>query len=264
MPLIILTGYPLSGKTRFAETLKERLLEQFDDIQIINDELLGIDKATGYVGASEEKRSRAALLAAVERHISQNRLVIADSTNEIKGFRYQLYCLARAVSTPHACVQLVSSEHACTSRNHVYPERVIKDMLTRYEEPNGQSRWDSPLFHVLPDSSFMHFAELAVALKGTPAKQPSLATRKTEVPADYVQSLEEACRLVIETVSRSQTMSMASFTHKQIPVSLPGKLSPAKLQRLKRQFIQMQRQTACPVHEIERLFIDYLNKAIIN
>lgn len=49
------------------------------------------------------------MLSAVERLLSREDIVIADGMNYIKGFRYQLYCVARAISTPH-CV--VSTLHA--------------------------------------------------------------------------------------------------------------------------------------------------------
>lgn len=52
----------------------------------------------------EEKKLRSAFMSAVERHLSQADLVIADSMNYIKGYRYQLYCGARATPTPHCVV----------------------------------------------------------------------------------------------------------------------------------------------------------------
>jgi protein KTI12 len=41
----------------------------------------------------------------VERTLSKDDIVIADALNYIKGFRYQLYCIARAIGTPHCVVQ---------------------------------------------------------------------------------------------------------------------------------------------------------------
>ena len=52
----------------------------------------------------DEKHSRGAMLSAVERLLSKDDLIIADGMNYIKGFRYQLYCVARAVGTPHCVV----------------------------------------------------------------------------------------------------------------------------------------------------------------
>ena len=40
----------------------------------------------------------------MERALNKKDVVIADAGNYIKGFRYQLYCIARALSTPHCVV----------------------------------------------------------------------------------------------------------------------------------------------------------------
>jgi len=58
----------------------------------------------------EEKKSRGTLISVVERLISKDDLIIADGMNYIKGFRYQLYCIARAIGTPH-CVVYKNSIH---------------------------------------------------------------------------------------------------------------------------------------------------------
>lgn len=263
MPLVIVSGWPLSGKTRFAEWLRGELKSEFENIVVVNDESLGINKHHGYTDSAAEKKSRAALLAAVERQISTDRLVIADGINDIKGFRYQLYCLARACSTPHVCVHVIASESDCVSRNTegtIYPERVLHEMLQRFEEPNGQSRWDAPLFHVHPDGSFPELSSLVASLKGTASKQPSLATRKTEVPVDYVQELERTTRSVLEAVNLNAQQNVTSFMWNGCSLKLQRKLLPAEGQRLKRQFIQMNRQTACPVEDLGRLFIEYIQK----
>lgn len=92
-------------------------------IHIVNDDSLNVSKEayrgshiykplyaqpcmlTGrHVEAREEKKARGALLSAVERLLSKDDIVIADGMNYIKGFRYQLYCVARAIGTPHCVV----------------------------------------------------------------------------------------------------------------------------------------------------------------
>jgi protein KTI12 len=124
MPLVILSGLPSSGKTRRAQELKAlfetRLASQPQDessskskdyrIHIVNDESLGLDKHQCYNTAANEKKARGALMSAVERLLSKDDIVIVDSLNYIKGFRYQLYCLARAISTPHCVVSVSPNE----------------------------------------------------------------------------------------------------------------------------------------------------------
>ena len=46
-----------------------------------------------------EKIFRASLKSNVEKYINEQRVVILDSMNYIKGFRYELYCLARNAKT---------------------------------------------------------------------------------------------------------------------------------------------------------------------
>ncbi len=55
MPLVILCGYPASGKTKFAEALKNHLEENFSDykVSLINDESLGLSKKIIYQSIDE-------------------------------------------------------------------------------------------------------------------------------------------------------------------------------------------------------------------
>jgi protein KTI12 len=52
--------------------------------------------------AASEKVARGALMSAIDRALTRKRTVIFDSHNNIKGYRYQLYCIARAVGSRHA------------------------------------------------------------------------------------------------------------------------------------------------------------------
>lgn len=56
------------------------------------------------VGQNEEKKARGTFISAVERFLSVDDIVIADGMNYIKGFRYQLHCVTKAVPTPHCVV----------------------------------------------------------------------------------------------------------------------------------------------------------------
>jgi len=47
------------------------------------------------------------LMSSVERLLNKDTVVIADAMNYIKGFRYQLYCLAKSLRTPHCVVRFI-------------------------------------------------------------------------------------------------------------------------------------------------------------
>lgn len=57
--------------------------------------------------AAAEKETRGSLRAAVDHALNAKTVVVLDSLNYIKGFRYQLYCAARAESTQHCVVRFV-------------------------------------------------------------------------------------------------------------------------------------------------------------
>lgn len=81
-------------------------------IHHISDQTLGLRPDVVFREARTEKDARAAQFSAVERALGRDEMVIADGLNYIKGFRYQLYCAAKAAGTP-SCV--VSPRHPTRS-----------------------------------------------------------------------------------------------------------------------------------------------------
>lgn len=108
MPLVVFCGLPYSGKSRRAEELRVALAAEGRAVHVVDDAaVLGAEDATVYSDSAREKALRGALRAAVERRLSRHDVVILDSLNYIKGFRYELYCLARAARTPLCLVYCV-------------------------------------------------------------------------------------------------------------------------------------------------------------
>jgi protein KTI12 len=130
MALITIVGFPCSGKST-------RALELRDDFQtrlsapgysgpelrvvVVDDESNHVErsvydsKLTVHIEAKgsaynpdsiAEKSGRANIYSAVTRNLGPDTIVICDSPNYIKGFRYQMYCAAREA---HARVCTVSS-----------------------------------------------------------------------------------------------------------------------------------------------------------
>ncbi|CAK4610067.1 unnamed protein product [Aphanomyces euteiches] len=63
---------------------------------------------TDLIDSRAEKMTRSALKSRVQLHLSANCVVILDSLNYIKGYRYELFCLAKENSTTH-CVVFVNT-----------------------------------------------------------------------------------------------------------------------------------------------------------
>jgi protein KTI12 len=225
--LIILCGVPCTGKSRFAEQLKESLIsyplssqESTTNpkvtsihntkvvVHIVKDESPGINKVSQHSSATAEKVARAHIKAGIERHLtlggkaigegairnggsgggsnntdldgvdtktpnvssSHWNIVIADGLNYIKGFRYELYCLARTASASYCCVWVGADAAVRTGGQetgiskclllnshrknefgieHGYKEKDLRDLYVRFEAPDDRNRWDSPLVRVI-------------------------------------------------------------------------------------------------------------------
>ena len=91
MPLLLMCGFPSSGKTTHANTLRDALTSRGARVHVINEESLGLVRSIAYDNPAAEKVARGQLKAAVEQLMSKDDVVIADGCNYIKGFRYELY-----------------------------------------------------------------------------------------------------------------------------------------------------------------------------
>lgn len=82
--------------------------------------------------------TRGALMSAVERALSTERIVIADSLNYIKGYRYQLYCLARQTATSHCVVSLLMRTLGSLHEfGFMYDKQLmVEDTFSRAKEKN--------------------------------------------------------------------------------------------------------------------------------
>jgi len=134
MPSLVLTGHPCTGKTTFAHLLGARALNHpsraISRIVHIRESTACPDrtKSECYSDSHSEKTTRAALKSEFDRAViassnssttaanqdnggsgsnsssSSSTLVILDSLNYIKGYRYELYCISKAAGERHGVV----------------------------------------------------------------------------------------------------------------------------------------------------------------
>lgn len=197
MPSIVLAGHPCVGKTTFAHLLAKRALSHpsasIKQIVHISESTACPDqtKAECYSNSHMEKTTRAALKSEFDRAVissaanndSGSTLVILDSLNYIKGYRYELYCISKAAGERHCVVwimgsnsdeQFISSSVASKSdalakkRNQERKDKIqsgqnndsidldgyyedddtMDQLVRRFEPPDAKNRWENPLFKV--------------------------------------------------------------------------------------------------------------------
>lgn len=229
-----MSGYPSSGKTyrscQLIDYLNDKITNAVDprhnrlSVCHINDRSLGVSR-DAYREARSEKNARAEEYSAVKRALGKDTIVIADGLNYIKGFRYQLYCEAKALQTP-SCVVCSYAEltgdydhrvgadipevhvgtpiDKCRDINRKllsdpdsgggYEESLFENLVFRYEEPNGMTRWDSPLFTVPFDDERPPLDAIWEAMVGSDGKAKVVKPNQATVLVPFLQPTLLICK----------------------------------------------------------------------
>lgn len=234
-----------------------------------------------YASARPEKDARAAFSSAIKRELGRDVIVIADGMNYIKGFRYQLYCEAKAVQTPNCVVHVGTPADKCRELNKKaledqtggYEPEIFDNLVFRYEEPNGMSRWDAPLFTVPYDDSEPPCDAIWEAMVGSDGKakvvRPNAATvLKPASQQNYLYELDKTTSEVVKFITQWQQDHPGdgggelALPSSELRLCLPSNPpSLPQLQRLRRQFTTLNRQHSLNKSRIRDLFVDYLNDA---
>ncbi|KAK6507276.1 hypothetical protein TWF481_005724 [Arthrobotrys musiformis] len=302
MPLIMMSGFPASGKTTRANQIRDLFNSKIAElsstdpriarlkVHVVNDEGLGISKEV-YREARPEKDARATFYGAVKRLLSADDIVIADGMNYIKGYRYQLHCESKALLTPSCVVYVGTPAEKCKEWNvakdsersggeetggegkkedsrEAYAPDVLDNLIFRYEEPNGMTRWDSPLFVVPWMDEDIPGEEIWNAMVNNEAVKPHLATvLKPAAESNYLQILDKTTQDVVSAVLEYQKTNGAGGSVK-IPeastaIELPANhVGLPQLQRIRRQFISFNRQHTAERTRLKSMFVEYLNKEL--
>eukprot|EP00977_Amphora_coffeiformis_P013975 scaffold3821_cov173-Amphora_coffeaeformis.AAC.14 len=169
MPCLILCGHPCSGKTRLAELIRDRALARsprdIRKVVIINESSACPDQSAFvcYETSQAEKGTRGALKSAFDRVVgddASSTLVILDSLNYIKGFRYELHCISKAAGQKHGVVWVLNESKLCKEWNRqrraesqqsdsfYYSDALMDELILRFEPPDARNRWDNPLYPI--------------------------------------------------------------------------------------------------------------------
>ncbi|BGP57263.1 hypothetical protein JCM8202_002840 [Rhodotorula sphaerocarpa] len=266
---------------------------------VLNDESLSISKHA-YDDARAEKPARAALFSAVQRSLAKEAIVIVDAMNYIKGSRYQMYCEAREVGVRTCTVFVATPPDRCRERNAARPSETayapatLDNLISRFEEPQSAARWDAPLFTVADDDP--PFDATATSEQGETKldskdaeriwtaitegviKPSTVATQQaTTSSTSYLTRLDSSSSALITSLLSLQSLSPVSgptvltvplpstpSSTMRVTVDLNRPATLPMLQRLKRQFIQLNARTAGATEfgerEIVSLFAQYVGE----
>lgn len=77
-----------------------------------------------------------------------------------------------------------------------YPIDTFENLVFRYEEPNGMTRWDSPLFTVPYDDEAPPFEEIWNALIGTEGELKKVKPNQATVMVGNAMNWKELVKLM--------------------------------------------------------------------
>ncbi|EGC36124.1 hypothetical protein DICPUDRAFT_32350 [Dictyostelium purpureum] len=271
MPLIVLSGIPSSGKSQRAKDLYDHFTQMGKKVVIISEETLLINKNEGYKDSLTEKMTRGSLKAAIERNLNKETVVISDSLNYIKGYRYELFCIARAAGTRLLVIYCDTPRDVSKQWNSqrdssvAFSDNLLEELTNRFEVPNPKNRWDSPLFTLEPQHS-LPFDLLYKTLFEVQELKPNYATQPQALsPANFVHELESKTQEITNVIQDALQSSMVGDRIK-VPgsekrVIIHSKLNLAELRIQRRQFYKFAQLHPPQTHQIADSFVDFLNSS---
>lgn len=274
MPLVIVTGFPSSGKTSAVNKLVKFFEDRDKAVCVVSEEALlgGLGKNVIFSDSKHEKEVRGRLKSEVVRLLTKDNVVICDGLNYIKGFRYELYCASKSVKTTQVTVQCDISQEDATRwnserpDNERYDDNIIRELAMRYEAPVSSNRWDSPLVLVLKDS-VVKTEEIFDALFNKKPPAPNQSTQNAPLSStNFVYELDKQTQAVVSAIMDAQKISAGvGVTEISVPgasekVTLCRHYTLPELARIKRQFLVFAKQKSCQdVSKLATMFVQYLN-----
>jgi protein KTI12 len=105
----------------------------------ISDHSLSLPRSV-YGTARAEKDARASLYSAVKRALGRDDVVVLDSGNYIKGWRYQLHCEAKNLGTPSCVVHVGTIESEARAVNEERLARTGVATEAKEADSSGESK----------------------------------------------------------------------------------------------------------------------------
>ncbi|GAB2275203.1 hypothetical protein Dimus_009965 [Dionaea muscipula] len=300
MALVVICGQPCSGKSTAAACLAEALgdSESKLTVRIIDESSFHLGRNQSYANMTAEKNLRGVLRSEVDRSLTRDGIVVVDSLNSIKGYRYELWCLARAAGIRYCVVYCDGEESRCREWNQLrkekgeeaYEDEIFEDLLRRFERPERRNRWDSPLFELWPSRDGTEKSSPAIAdavmylTKKVDSKtreikvlQPTIATQNSRFSeANSLYEMDRATQEVINAIVEAQSQAVLGGPINGISLGqglptfdISRLVGLPELRRLRKTFIKLTGQSSLSgpppptdADSAKRMFVDYLNREL--
>ncbi|GCC37428.1 hypothetical protein chiPu_0015932 [Chiloscyllium punctatum] len=225
------------------------------------------------IDSRKEKDLRGALKAEVERKINKDDVVIMDSLNYIKGYRYELFCLVKHAQTPHCLIHCDTAVDVCSLWNQnrepeeQYSQEIFDELVMRFEAPDSRNRWDSPLFTIQKDDA-LPFEAIYDAVFHRKAPPPNQSTLNQPLSStNFMYELDRVTQEMVTTILNTQKTSvpgdLITVPGANVKIELTRSLQMAELRKLRRQFISYTKMHPTEnIGQIANMFVQYINHSL--
>ncbi|XP_072554516.1 protein KTI12 homolog isoform X1 [Paramormyrops kingsleyae] len=148
------------------------------------------------------------------RTVNKDDVIILDSMNYIKGYRYELFCLIKHAQTPHCLVYCLTSPEISAQWNasrgpeERYAQEILDALVMRFEAPDSRNRWDSPLFTVQHDDS-LPFEAISDAIFHRKAPPPNQSTQSQPLSStNFLHELDKVTQDILTAILNAQKTSV--------------------------------------------------------
>ncbi|XP_055593515.1 protein KTI12 homolog [Uranotaenia lowii] len=281
MPLVIVTGLPSSGKSTRAEQIKHCLENRGKTVNIVSEEnciqLAGFEKNDMFRDSQKEKMVRSNMKSEALRLLNKNDVVVIDGSNYIKGYRYEIFCASKASRTTQCTVYCAITKDQAWAFNETdnknrkaYEKDVFDALCLRYEEPQHNNRWDSPLFTWFPEEE-LDEENLFNALYTTKSLVPNLSTQNPPLSStNFLFEMDKITQEIIDQVLSARKLGLvgsvkvktANSSKQMLEVDVPADMNAAQLNRIRRQFLNYMKLHTTPgstIDKIPSMFVQFLN-----
>ncbi|XP_055379866.1 protein KTI12 homolog isoform X2 [Condylostylus longicornis] len=290
MPLIVISGYPSSCKTTKARELAKYFEEKGKVVKVVSENIAvpkaGFRKNEYFSDSQKEKTVRSDLKSEVIRLLNKQDLVIFDSSNYIKGYRYEIFCATKAARTTQCTLfcaiqkelawkfnkgrngtddNLKNDNNALLDNSDVpYDEEVFNGLCLRYEEPHGNCRWDSPLFVSFPND-ILDFQGIYDALFESKPLVPNQSTQNPPLSStNHLFELDKLTQEIVSDITAARKIGIlgpVSVKATDVKVNIPDSINAIQLNRLRKQFLNYTKlhTNASSLDKAPQLFVQFLN-----
>ncbi|KAI6239087.1 hypothetical protein M3Y99_00611700 [Aphelenchoides fujianensis] len=156
MPLIVISGFPASGKSTIAQRLADGFAER--SVVIVDDSKVNSEfrrDASHFLDKRKQVDHMNSLRSEIRRILSLNKetIVIVDSLNYARSQRYEMSTIANNCRTTFGIVWVHASRRTALWLNEQrgadgYEAAIMEDLFARYEQPKAHLSGEKPLFEV--------------------------------------------------------------------------------------------------------------------